>query len=221
MQYPQTPLNTVKRGAKKAAYDKATVHAILDATEICHVAFSIEGRPHVQPINFGREGEKLYMHGSLNNRMTNALIEAGEICLSVSILDAMKITRSAYHHSVNFRSVVVFGKVRELTANEEKLMGLKALINHFVPDRWDHCRPPNDNELKATRIIEITIETASAKIADRPSQEEKKDYELDYWAGIIPVRTNYGDPLPDEKLREGTEVPEHIMDFYKRKNRDV
>ncbi|MEZ4908630.1 MAG: pyridoxamine 5'-phosphate oxidase family protein [Saprospiraceae bacterium] len=181
---------------------------------VCFVAFQyIEGEAYTQPVNFGRDNDKIYIHGSLQNRMTSALIESQKVCLSVMILDAMKLTRSAYHHSVNFRSVVVFGTVRELISNEEKLVGLKALINHFVPDRWENCRVPNDNELKATRVIEITIDSASAKIAEGPAKEEASDYDLDYWAGTIPVTTVLGTPIPDMKLKPEIELPKHIIDF--------
>ena len=217
MEYNKTPANTIKRGAKKASYDKAAIHAILDAAEICNVAFSVNGKAFVQPINFGRTGERLFMHGSLQNRMTNTIIEAGEVCLSVMHLDAMKLTRSAFHHSVNYRSAVIFGKVYELKTNEEKLEGLKSIINHFVPGRWDHCREPNENELKATRVIAIEIETASAKIADTPPNDNAEDYELDYWAGTIPIKTICEYPVADEKLKSGVKIPAHVLDFYEQR----
>jgi uncharacterized protein len=217
MTYPKSAKNTIKRGSKKAVYNKKEVHAILDASEICYVAFMVDGRPFVQPINFGRKGEILYMHGSLQNRMTNALIEAGEVCLTVAYLDAMKLTRSAFHHSVNYRSAVVFGKVVELKTEEEKLEGLKNLLNHFVPNRWDYCRKPDTNELKATRVIAIHIESASAKIADTPLSENKPDYELDHWAGVIPIKTVCGFPIPDENLKKGIDIPSHVLDFYNKK----
>ncbi len=216
MQYKKTKLNQVKRGHKKAAYDKKTIHAILDATEICHIAFIYEGRAMVQPINFGRKGEYLYIHGSHQNRMTQALMDAGQITLSVMLLDALKLTRSAFHHSVNYRSVVVFGKVKELTNPEEKLLGLKTIVNHFVSDRWAHCRTPNDKELLATRVLEIKIESASAKIADQPNSEHKKDLDLDYWAGQIPVRLVYGEPVAASDLKPGLKIPEHVLAFCRR-----
>lgn len=220
MEYEKTDRNTVKRGRKHANYDKDVIHSILDANEICSVAFNIDGKAYVQPINFGRNGNCLYLHGSAKNRMTTALIESGEICLSVMSLDAMKLTRSAYHHSVNYRSVVVFGQVRELTTKEEKLTGLKCIINHFIQNRWDHCRKPNAKELKATRVLEIQIISASAKIADTPPQDEKEDYDLDYWAGTIPIRTVYEYPVPDERLKKGVEIPYHVLEFQKNKNQE-
>ena len=216
MEYRKTPINTVKRGAKKARYDKKTVHAILDAAEICHVTFIVGQKAFVQPVNFGRKGETLFMHGSLQNRMTNALIASEEACLCVTHLDAMKLTRSAFHHSVNYRSAVVFGRVRELKTNEEKLEGLQSIINHFVPGRWGYCRVPNELELQATRVIAIDIETASAKIDNTPSKEEQEDYDLPFWAGIIPIKTVCEYPHPDKMLKEGTPVPQHVLDFYEK-----
>ncbi len=219
MEYQKTIDNTIKRGAKKATYNKEEIHAILDACEICSVAFSLNGKSYVQPINFGRSGETLYMHGSLQNRMTNALIENGEACLSVFHLDAMKLTRSAFHHSVNYRSAVIFGRVRELLTNEEKLEGLKAIINHFVPNRWDYCREPNENELKATRVIAIDIETASAKIATARPNDNAEDHELDYWCGTIPVKTVVEFPVTDATMKPGAEIPQHVLDFYEKRKK--
>ena len=214
MEYPKSDINKVKRSPKKASYNKTEVYRILDAADICNIAFLWNGRAMVQPINYGREKDKIYIHGSHKNRMTNAIVDSVDLSLSVSFLDAMKLTRSAYHHSVNFRSVVVFGKAKELTSETEKLNALKHIINHFVPDRWDNCREPNQKELNATRVIEIEIETASAKIADSPSQEEKQDLELDYWAGIIPVKQVLETPIPDPKLTRGTALPKHVKAYY-------
>jgi nitroimidazol reductase NimA-like FMN-containing flavoprotein (pyridoxamine 5'-phosphate oxidase superfamily) len=217
--YQISEINKVKRGAHKASYDKGTIYSILDASEICHIALLHEGKPFVQPINFGRNDDKIYLHGSPKNRMTNALIQAKEVCLNVTIMDSMKLTRSAFHHSVNYRSAMVFGKVRELTDDNDKLNGLKSIINHFVPDRWEHCRKPNKKELKATRVLEITIESASAKIADSPPSDNKEDYSLDCWAGEMAVKTVCEYPIPDEHMKKNAPIPKHVLDFYdKRKN---
>ena len=163
-------------------------------------------------------GDKIYLHGSYLNRMTNAIIEAKEVCLNVIVLDAMKLTRSAFHRSVNYRSAMIFGSVKELTANHEKLIGLESIINHFVPSRWEHCRKSNEKELKATKVIEITIESASAKIADTPPTENKEDYKLDYWAGTILVKAVYGNPIPDEFMDDSIGLPKHILEFVENKN---
>ena len=217
MNYQKTRLNTIKRGAKKASYNKEVVYGILDSTEVCHVAFMVQGRPMVQPINYGRKDEFLYLHGSYQNRMTSALIQSGEVTLNVLLLDSMKLTRSAFNHSVNYRSVVVFGSVKELTTNEEKLDGLKHIINHFVPGRWDDCRKPNDKELKATRVVEIKIETASAKVANTPGAEKKKDYKLSHWAGVIPIKQICDYPIPDDRMDTGTEIPKYLLEFYEKR----
>lgn len=217
MEYKKTSINEVKRGARKASYDKAVVHEILDASEVCFLAFIVDSKAMVQPINFGRKGEKIYVHGSLQNRMTNTLIESGEVSLSVMLLDSMKLTRSAFHHSVNYRSVAVHGSVRELKTDEEKMVGLKTIINHFVPDRWDYCRAPNSKELKSTRVIEISIESAVAKVADAPPVDNKEDYKLDYWSGSIPIKTICEYPENDEKLKDGIPIPPHVLDFYEKR----
>lgn len=217
MEYAKSPINKLIRSPKKASYDAEVIFAILDANEICTVAFTVDGRAHVQPINFGRDGDRIYLHGSAKNRMTHLLVESGEACVSVFSLDAMKLTRSAFHHSVNFQSVVLFGSVRNLTTDEDKLHGLKTIINHFVPDRWDHCRAPNAKELKATRVLEIKIESASAKIADAPPSDEEADYASDYWAGTIPVTSVLGRPQADERLKPGLGIPEHVQAFLDKK----
>ena len=217
MEYNKNELNLVKRGAHKATYNKEEIYNILDSSLICTVAFSVNNKSFVQPINFGRTDDIIYLHGSLQNRMTNAIIETGETCINVFHLDSMKLTRSAFHHSVNFRSVVIFGKVRDVKSNEEKIEGLKSIINHFVPDRWDHCRFPTENELKATKVIAIDIENASAKIANSPPTDNKEDYDLDFWSGEIPIKTICEYPNPDEKLKDGIEIPEHVKDFYEKR----
>ena len=215
MKYYISELNGIKRGSKKASYDKKTVYSILDETKICHIAFLHQGKALVQPINFGRNGDKLYIHGSTKNRMTNALLESKSVSLNVMILDAMLLTRSAFNHSVHYRSATIFGSVRELTNNEEKIKGLKSIVNHFVPNRWKNCRKPNEKELKATRVLEITIETASAKISNKPPTD--KDFDLDFWAGTIPVKTVFSAPIPTKSL-EKSNIPKHILDFCEQNN---
>ncbi len=216
MEFDKTSKNTVKRGAKKATYNKEEIYAILDSSEICSIAFIINGLAYSQPINFGRKEDKLYIHGSLQNRMTAALIEQEEVSLSVFYLDSMKLSKSAFHHSVNYRSVVVIGKVRELTSEKDKLEGLKTIINHFVPNRWEHCRKPNTKELQATRVLEITIKSASAKIANAGVTDNKEDEQLDFWAGEIPIKTICDYPVGKNETEQAKEIPKHILDFYNR-----
>ena len=216
MEYRKEPINTVKRGTKRATYDKQIIHQILDASNLCYIAFLFEGKPFVQPITYGRKEETLFMHGSLQNRMTSAIIEQEEVCLNITLLDGMLLTRSAFHHSVNYRSAVIFGKVRELKTNEEKLEGLKTIINHFVPDRWHYCRKPNDNELKGTRVIAVDIISASAKTKNTGPNDNKEDLDLDFWAGTIPVKTFIEMPFSDEHVPGSMPIPEHVSAYYEK-----
>lgn len=219
MEFKKTIQNTVKRGAKKASYNKQEIYSILDSAEVCTIAFNVDNEPYAQPINFGRKDNKIYIHGSLKNRMTNSLIEAKKVCLSVFHLDAMKLSKSAFHHSVNYRSVVVFGTVKELLTNDEKLIGLEAIINHFVPNRWENCRKPSDNELKATRVLELVIETAVAKIANAPVTDNKEDESLAFWAGEIPIKTICEYPIEKEYDKPKKAIPKHILDFYEKRKK--
>ena len=216
MTYPKTEINTIKRGAKRASYDRELIHGILDASNLCFVSFIFEGKPFVQPISYGRKDETLYMHGSLQNRMTTAILQSEEVCLNVTLLDGMILTRSAFHHSANYRSAVIFGKPYELKTNEEKLNGLETIINHFVPERWQHCRKPNENELKATRVIAIDITSASAKIKNTVPGVNVEDLDLDFWAGTIPIKTICELPFADEKINSSTPIPDHVLNYYQK-----
>lgn len=213
MEFDKRKLNTIERGKNKASYDKKIIYSILDASEICHIAFVFDDTAFVQPINFGRIGDQLYIHGSHLNRMTSALIESKTVCLNVTILDALKLTRSAFHHSVNYRSAMVFGSVEEVLEPQKKIKALKGIINHFVPNRWAHCRPPSDAELKATRVLEISIDFASSKIANTPPKDNKDDLKLDFWAGTITVKKTLMPPIADQFMAHNTEVPKHILEF--------
>jgi nitroimidazol reductase NimA-like FMN-containing flavoprotein (pyridoxamine 5'-phosphate oxidase superfamily) len=217
--YPTGNINKVKRGSKRATYDISKINEILDSTSLCYIAFTFEGLAMVQPISFGRKNNVLYIHGSHQNRMTACLLEAERVSVSVTHLDALLLARSAFHHSVNYRSAIIFGKARELKTNEEKRVGLKALINHVVPNRWDECRPPNENELKATRVIAIEIIEASAKISASSVEDNKEDYKLDYWAGKIPIITKAGFPVSDDQLKPGIEISKSALAYYQ-KNKD-
>lgn len=214
MEYNKSGLNTVKRGAKRASYNKKEIEAILDATSIGQIAFLYEGKAYSQPINYGRKGETLYIHGSHQNRMTNALLEMGHVSMNVTLFDGMILTKSAFHHSVNYRSAVIFGNVRELKTNNEKLEGLKVLINHFVPNRWEHCRIPTENELKGTRVLAIDITSASAKIKNTPPADNEEDKQLPHWSGTIPITHVYEQPITDVYSKD-MPIPDHVKNFVK------
>lgn len=195
--------NKVKRVPKRGHYDQETVHAILDETFVCHVGMTgPEGQPYVIPTAFGREGNKIYIHGAVTSRMMKYGGEGLPICITVTHLDGIVLARSAFHHSMNYRSAVCFGSAT-IVPDDKKVHVLKVISDHILKDRWEESRLPNDKELKATTVLEMEIEQASAKIRTGGPGDDKPDYELDIWAGVIPMKVTYGDLIPDEVLREG------------------
>lgn len=215
--YEITPLNKVVRGAKRATYDLEQINAILDSKFLCHIAYTWEGKAIVIPTAYGRDGDKIYIHGSLKNRMMLGLLAAGEACIAVTHLDGLVLARSAFHHSANYRAVNVFGKVEKVEGREEKLHALKCILNHMVADHWDHVRQPNEKELNATLVLALTIETASAKIRAEGAVDEKEDYALPIWAGVIPVTEQIGEPIRDALLPENIETPVSVTNYVREK----
>jgi len=213
-QFPLTARNKVKRIPKRGHYDKATVHDILDATFLCHVGFSLDGQPFVIPTAYGRKEDVIYIHGASTSRMLKAL-EQGDVpvCLTVTHLDAIVLARSTFNSSMNYRSVVVFGK-GILVEGDEKMEALAIITDNIIKGRWEEARMPKPNEMKATSVLKVTIEEASAKIRTGGVGEEKADESLPIWAGIIPVKTVYEAPIRDEYLRDEIELPESVKGIY-------
>ncbi|RAV28553.1 pyridoxamine 5'-phosphate oxidase family protein [Sinomicrobium soli] len=214
--YRISDLNKVTRGPKRAAYDQEQIHGILDDTFLCHIAYTWQGQAIVIPTAYGRDGDKLYIHGSLKNRMMTCLLEAGKACVSVTRLDGLVLARSAFHHSANYRSVNIFGSVRAVEDDTEKMHALRYIINHMVPDHWAHVRQPNDKELRATLVLEISIDTASAKIRAEGVIDDKEDHQLPLWAGVIPVAEVTGTPISDPLLPPGIEIPRSVEQYVNR-----
>ena len=208
-----TPRTTLKRRPKRGSYERATVHAILDEGLVCHVGFALGTQPFVMPMAYVRDGEHIYLHGSPANRTLRALVEGGDTCINVMLVDALVISRSASHHSMNFRSVTVFGRAREVTDLAEKEAALRALIEHVVPGRWSGTRAPNPDELRHTLVVRIPIEEASAKMRTGGPVDDEADYALPVWAGEIPLRLIPGDPIDDPHLNPGTPVPAHVKEY--------
>ena len=202
----------VKRMNKRAAYDAETVHGILDATPICNVGYVFDGQPYVTPTLQWREGGHVYWHGSSASRMLEACSEAA-VCLTVSIIDGFVMARSAYNHSCNYRSVMVLGTARKLTDPAEKEARLRAFTEGLWPGRWDMLRQMTAQELKATTVLALSLEEASAKVRTGPPGDDEADYALPVWAGVIPVRTEVLAPVDDPRLVPGVAVPEHISKF--------
>ena len=209
----QTPKTTLKRLPKRGAYDRETIYSILDEALICHVGFVVDGAPVVIPTIHWREGDTLYVHGSAASRMLRSLREGVDACVTVTLLDGLVLARSTFHHSMNYRSVVVFGKAREVTDREEKLRALDALVEHVVRGRSAEARGPNESELRATLVLALPLEEASAKIRTGPPVDDDADYGLAFWAGELPIRTSFLPAVPDPRLETAIPVPEHVSGY--------
>ena len=215
-QYKPTDLNKVKRGANRAIYDVNTINAILDVSFIAYVSYVYEGKAISLPMAYARIDNKIYIHGSLKNRMLLALLDAGEASATVMILDGLVLARSGLHHSVNYRSVTLFTKAKQIDDPEEKTMLLKRIVDHMVPNRWDNLRPMKEKELNGTLVVELEIESASAKVRAEGVLDEKSDMHLPIWAGVIPIRQVAEYPQSDAFLPEDVPIPTHIQDYYEK-----
>src|SRR5436305_4782819 len=193
----QTPRTTVKRLPKRAHYDRDTIYAIIDEALICHVGFVVDGAPVVIPTIHTRVGDTLYFHGSAASRMLRSLRDGVDACVTVTLLDGLVLARSAFHHSMNYRSVVVLGKGREVVDRAEKLRALDAIVEHVVLGRSAIVRPPNESEIRQTMVIAMPLAEASAKVRTGPPIDDEPDYALDVWAGVIPIRLQKGEPIQD------------------------
>lgn len=208
----QTERSKVKRAPKRGHYDKETIYKVLDDAQICHVGFIHHSKPVVIPTIFGRSADKIYIHGATVSRLMVELEKGIDISLSVAHVDGLVLARSAFHHSMNYRSVVLFGKAK-LVGDHEKNEALKVISDHLIHGRWEEVREPNAKELKATKVLEIQINEASAKIRTGGPIDDAADYELDVWAGEIPYKQIAQEPIPDGKLKEGIEVPKSVLEY--------
>ncbi len=210
---PPSERTTVKRHADRAEYEREAIHAILDEALFCHVAVIADGSPRVIPTIHARIGDTLYIHGSNASRTLRALKDGAEICAVVTLLDGLVLARSAFNHSMNYRSVMVYGAAREVTDPEEKWEAQRALVEHVVPGRSADARMPNDKEMRQTTILAIPLDEASAKVRTGPPKDAEDDYGLAVWAGEIPLRLAAGEPMPDPAMPEGTEPPGYARDY--------
>jgi nitroimidazol reductase NimA-like FMN-containing flavoprotein (pyridoxamine 5'-phosphate oxidase superfamily) len=213
---PPTKKTRVKRIPKRGAYDREAINAILDEAIICHVGFVAEGQPYVIPTGFARVGENLYIHGSAASRMLRNLGSGIDVCVTVTILDGIVLARSAFHHSMNYRSVVILGKAELVTDADEKYRALEAFAEHVVPGRWADVRPPTPKELKATSVLRLPIMEASAKIRTGPPIDDEADYSMDVWAGVIPVELAALGPIPDARLEASVRTPKYVRTYRRR-----
>lgn len=209
----QTERTTLKRLPTRAEYDRAPVYEILDEAFICHVGFVVNGQPFVIPTGYARMGDCLYIHGSAASRMLRALGQGIEVCVTVTLLDGLVLARSAFHHSVNYRSVVVFGRATVVEEAEEKLDALRAFTEHVVPGRWAEVRWPNESEMKATTVLALPLAEASAKIRTGPPIDDEEDHEINVWAGVLPLRLVADDAIKDDRLRSGISLPDYVRQY--------
>ncbi len=203
----------VKRLPARGAYDRETINGILDDGMICHVGFAVDGQPYVIPTGYARIDDHVYIHGSSASRMLRSLAGGVDVCLTVTLLDGLVLARSAFHHSMNYRSVVVLGKAELVDDVDEKNMALEAFTEHIIPGRWPEIRWPNELELKATSVLKLAIDEASAKIRTGDPKDDEEDYEMEVWAGVLPLRTVAGEPIPDSRAKPEKTVPDHVK-FY-------
>lgn len=203
----------MKRLPKRGEYDHAAVYQILDEAFICHVGFVADGKPVVIPTSYARIGDDLYIHGSAASRMLRSLEEGIDVCVTVTLIDGLVLARSAFHHSINYRSVVIFGAAKVVDDPDEKIKALHAFTDHVVPGRWEDVRPPNESELRATLVLKLPLVEVSAKARTGPPLDDEEDYELSVWAGVVPLKLTAGAPISDDRLPAGIEPPEYAREY--------
>ena len=208
-----TARTQIKRLPQRGEYDRSLAYQILDEGLICHVGFAVDGQPFVIPTAYGRVGDRLYIHGSPASRMLRSLKQGIEVCLTVTLLDGLVLARSAFHHSMNYRSVVIFGTATGVDSIDEKTTALKAFTNHVMPDRWAAVRSPSPQELNGTLVLALSLQEASVKTRSGAPIDDEPDYALPVWAGELPLRVVAGEPIADPRLDQAIEVPESVRHY--------
>ena len=212
-QFIPTDRTQVKRLPKRGHYERETVCSILDTAFVCHVGFSVDGQPFVIPTNFGRSGDTLYLHGSAASRMLKTLSGGVPVCVTVTHVDGLVLARSAFHHSVNYRSVMILGKAQVVEDPAEKMKALRIFTEHVMKGRWNDVRIPTEQELKATIVLSLPLEEVSAKVRTGGPVDDEADYALPVWAGVLPLETVAKPPLPDAQRKNDPPIPEYLKDY--------
>jgi len=213
--FEPTEQTTLKRLPNRGVFDREAVYRILDEAFICHVGFIVDEQPFVVPTGYGRKSDNLYIHGSAASRMLRSLARGIEVCVTVTLLDGLVLARSAFHHSMNYRSVMIFGTASLVEDEEEKLEALLAISEQIIPGRWDEIRPPNSSELKQTKVLKLLLEEVSAKVRTGPPLDDEEDYALAVWAGEIPLRLVAFEPVADPRLPAGISVSRSASHYSK------
>ena len=218
MSQPSNPTarTRVVREPHRGVYDRETAYRILDEGFICHVGFVVEGQPFVIPTGYGRSGDNLYIHGSAASRMLRNLDQGIPVCITVTLLDGLVLARSIFNHSMNYRSVVILGTATVVQDPAGKLAALRAVSEHILPGRWDESRQPNDKELKATFALKIPIDEFSAKVRQGPPIDDEEDYSFRTWAGVVPLETVAGTPIPDERCAADIPIPGYAAAYARK-----
>jgi uncharacterized protein len=212
-QFVPTERTQVKRLPKRGHYERETVYSILDTAFVCHVGFSVDGQPFVIPTNYGRSGDTLYLHGSAASRMLKTLSGGVPVCVTVTHVDGLVLARSAFHHSVNYRSVMILGKAQLVEDPAEKMDALRIFTEHVMKGRWNDVRIPTEQELKATIVLSLPLEEVSAKVRTGGPVDDEGDYMLPVWAGVLPLETIAKPPLPDAQRKNDPPIPEYLKNY--------
>ncbi|MGB2627074.1 MAG: pyridoxamine 5'-phosphate oxidase family protein [Candidatus Acidiferrum sp.] len=214
--FSPTDRTQVRRLPKRGRYDRETVHQILDTGIVCHVGFNVDGQPYVIPTNYGRKDDTLYIHGSAASRMLRTLGGGIPVCVTVTHLDGLVLARSAFHHSVNYRSVVILGTAKLVEDPAQKKEALRIFTEQVMQGRWNDIRQPTEQELKATTVLAIELEEVSAKVRTGGPVDDEEDYPLPVWAGVVPLQTVAQAPIPDANRKADYPIPNYLKNYSKR-----
>jgi uncharacterized protein len=213
-----TKRTELRRIPGRGSHDWETINQILDAGFLASVGFCIDGQPFVIPTLYGRDGEKLYLHGSAASGMLRELETGIPTCVTVTLVDGLVLSRSAFDHSMNYRSVVAFGTAQKIADPTQKIKSLRVISEHLIAGRWEEVRGPSEKELKATTVLEFSIEEASSKVRSGPPLDDEGDYGLPVWAGVLPLEMKCRPPVPDDKLITGVTLPDYVRRYDARIN---
>lgn len=216
-----TPRTALRRLPQRGEFDRETVYRILDEAFVCHVGFVVDGQPCVIPTSYGRVGDKLYIHGSAASRMLRSLAGGIAVCVTVTLIDGLVLARSAFHHSINYRSVVIFGTATMIEDEKEKMSALMAFTEHIIQGRWAEVREPNEKELKGTLVLELPLIEASAKIRTGPPKDDEEDQSMNVWAGEVPLQINALAPVDDPSLLREIKPPDYVLNYSRQTSRNI
>ena len=214
-EFPQTAQNRVRRMPTRGAYDTATIYPIVDEALICHVGLLEAEQPVVIPTLHARDGDQILLHGATTSRLLRYAATGAPLCITITLVDGLVLARSIFHHSINYRSAVLFGRGVLIEGESAKMGALERFTEKLIPGRWDDARVPNAIELKATAVVAVTIESASAKIRTGPPKDDEEDYALAVWAGVVPLYQRVGEFQPDERLDPAIAVPDYLRDYQR------